>query len=403
MRALCIPIFILVIVITAYSQGDEIVINNASFEDIPHKGGARPDQGIRGWYDCGEIQFPRETSPDIHPINAWEVNTPPSEGRTYLGMVIRDNDSWESLSQRLKQPLEDGKCYKFSIDLSRSAYYVSASRVTQNIENYTEPAVLRIWGGTGVCGRHELLAESSTVSNNEWQTYTFEFEPGRDVNYFTIEAFYEVPVLVPYNGHILVDNASVIQQIPCDGDNIFAVEEVRKADTKKSSDKSEVKKSTNTSVTKEVDEVAKDPMVAESKKPKLLQELDGAKVKKGQTIRIENLYFEANESSITENSHEVLDEVFDFLQSNRNIVVEIGGHTNTIPLPEDCDILSSNRAKEVATYLVRKGISPKRIQYKGYGKRQPIIKNDRYDLSARQKNQRVEIKILSLTYSESTG
>ena len=98
-----------------------------------------------------------------------------------------------------------------------------------------------------------------------------------------------------------------------------------------------------------------------------------------------------------------LDEVFDFLQSNRNIVVEIGGHTNTIPLPEDCDILSSNRAKEVASYLVRKGISPKRIQYKGYGKRQPIIKNDRYDLSARQKNQRVEIKILSLTYSESTG
>lgn len=403
MRATLICFLLFVSVSLAYTQDDELILNNPSFEDIPHKGGAQPDQGIRGWYDCGEIQFPRETSPDIHPINAWEVNTPASEGRTYLGMVVRDNDSWESLSQRLKQPIEEGKCYRFSIDLSRSSYYVSASRITRNIENYTEPAVLRIWGGTGVCGRHELLAESSTVANNEWQTFEFEFEPSRDVNYFTLEAFYEVPVLIPYNGHLLLDNASVIEQIPCDGDNLFAVEEVRKTKSAPNPKPAPATKETpqvqEEIVTGYIEDVTDEP----TKKPKVLEALDATKVKKGQTIRIENLYFDANESSITDDSYEVLDEIYDFLQGNRNIVIEIGGHTNTIPESKDCDVLSSNRAKEVAGYLVRKGVSPKRLKYKGYGKRKPIIKNDKYDLSARAKNQRVEIKILSLTYSEATG
>ncbi len=379
---------------------DEIVLNNPSFEEIPHKGGGASDLGIRGWYDCGEIQFPRETAPDIHPINAWDVEMPSSDGRTYLGMVVRDNDSWESVSQRMKQPLEEGKCYRFSVDLARSIYYVSGSRVTQQLENYTEPAVLRIWGGTGVCGRQELLGESTVIDNNAWETFEFEFEPGRNVNYFTLEAFYEVPVLIPYNGHVLLDNATTIEQIPCDDDEIFAVEEIKKEESKKNTERAIDRPK------KVEEEIAAAPVVEstpEPRKAKLLTALDGATVKKGQTIRIENLYFAADSSKIESESYDVLEEVYDFLRDNRNIVVEIGGHTSTVPSHQYCNRLSSDRAKEVAFYLARMGISPKRLKYKGYGKRQPIVKNDKYDMEARQMNQRVEIKILSLDYSEATG
>jgi len=111
-------------------QSAEIEINNPSFEGIPHKGGGIFSIGIRGWYDCGNLQFRQESPPDLHPINAWEVTKQPSDGRTYLGMVVRDNDSWESLSQRLTIPIEEGKCYAFDIELARSKFYVSGSHLT---------------------------------------------------------------------------------------------------------------------------------------------------------------------------------------------------------------------------------------------------------------------------------
>ena len=76
-------------------------------------------------------------------------------------------------------------------------------------------------------------------------------------------------------------------------------------------------------------------------------------------------------------------------------MVEIGGHTNGIPEHAYCDRLSTQRAKAVAEYLVRRGIKQGRLKYKGYGKRQPVATNKTPD--GRKRNQRVEIKILSLS------
>ena len=199
------------------AQYDDIIeLRNASFEGIPHKGVPSDNNiGIKGWYDCGELQFRNESPADLHPIRAWEVELGPSEGKTYLGLVVRDNDSWESVSQRLPAPLELGKCYSFSIDMSRSPYYVSHSRVTQRVVNYTEPAVLRIWGGSSVCGLKELLAESAVIKNNDWKTFDFKISPKENIEFLTFEAFYKTPIKYPYNGHILVDNASPIQMVEC--------------------------------------------------------------------------------------------------------------------------------------------------------------------------------------------
>ena len=134
--------------------------------------------------------------------------------------------------------------------------------------------------------------------------------------------------------------------------------------------------------------------IVEAKPEKLLDQLDRDKIRKGQTIRIKNLYFEADTSSIDKDSYEVLNEVFEFLKENKEIIVEIGGHTNGLPKHNYCDKLSTERAREVASYLIRKGISPNRVEFKGYGKRKPIASN--MTKEGRVKNQRVEIKILSL-------
>ena len=129
-------------------------------------------------------------------------------------------------------------------------------------------------------------------------------------------------------------------------------------------------------------------------KPKILPDLDIAKIKVGQTLQLNKLYFQADSSAMTDASFDVLEEVYEFMAENVNVFIEIGGHTNNIPPHEYCDKLSSSRAKTVASFLHSKGIEPSRISYKGYGKRSPIASND--SKSGRRKNQRVEIKILRL-------
>lgn len=129
-------------------------------------------------------------------------------------------------------------------------------------------------------------------------------------------------------------------------------------------------------------------------KEKILPDLDISKVTVGQTLRINKLFFEADSSVVDEKSFEVMDEIFEFLVDNPEVVIEIGGHTNNIPSHKYCDRLSSARSKECAEYLYNQGISEDRISYKGYGKRKPIASNE--SLAGRKRNQRVEIKILQI-------
>lgn len=389
------------------SQNEEIFLNNPSFEDMPHQGGGPFDIGIRGWYDCGAIQFPDETPPDIHPIDFWLVTHPPQDGNTYLGMVIRDNDSWESVSQRLSRPLKAGMCYEISAYMARSLRYLSGSKELMQKENkavlvnYTEPAVLRIWGGTGVCGRQELLVESNPIRTRNWQQYAFKLEPNRDYNYITFEGFYEVPVLFPYNGHILLDNVSSIVEIPCDESIAIEIpveEEVQPSGPAIPADKAprEAKSSNNDIAFPTLRQTITAPLHAPPSNPQAVSGLGYNKIKKGQVIRIENLYFEMDKSVILEESHKELDLIHKFLDKHNGVVVEIGGHTNTVPKQDYCLVLSENRARAIADYLIEKGIAEHRIKYKGYGKSRPIIYDDKFDMKARRKNQRVEIKILEL-------
>ena len=133
---------------------------------------------------------------------------------------------------------------------------------------------------------------------------------------------------------------------------------------------------------------------AEIKKEKYIPELDISKVGVGQTLRINELSFEADSTVLNPESFEILDEVYEFLTLHQNVVVEIGGHTNTIPPHEYCDQLSTERARSVAEYITNRGINASRISYKGYGKREPLTESR--SSSARKKNQRVEVKILAL-------
>ncbi len=383
-RSIFLIFFSTLFIATQLSGQDEpIRLANPSFEGTPAAG----DAGVKlpdGWYDCG---FPGESPPDIHPkdgAGAFQVTKAAFHGKTYLGLVVRDNDTWEMVSQRLSSSLLSGKCYEFSISLARSAVYVSASRMTNEPMNYATPVKLRIWGGTGYCSRMELLAESGLVVNDRWIGFDFRFEPKQTHTYIVLEAFYKTPTPFPYNGNLLIDNASDIIPVPCS----VVTPEVSPP----------IAKSNNGANPPVVKQPRVDTPAVKKPTPSILPELDNpARLTKGQTIRMDKdmLYFPADSSSITSKTIPVLTEVYTFLATNPNIIVEIGGHTNGTPSHEYCDKLSTERAKAIVDYLASKGIPRKRLQYKGYGKRNPIDSNT--TAVGRKRNQRVEIKILSTT------
>jgi len=392
-------------------NAQEINLVNPSFEGEPS-----PAATPSGWVDCG---MSGETPPDTHPApllqrDYFGVVTPAQHGQTYMGLVVRDNDTWERVAQKLNQPLAGGQCYKFNMQLASSPSYLSMSKTVGRTVEFNEPIVLRLWAAHDYCEQGELLDETEGIDHADWREYNFEFTPTKAYRYFMIEAFYKTPVLFPYRGNILVDNCSPI--VACNLDmpttEPIASAELdkpkvnvppKKDPPKKNPPKKDPPKKDPVVSQKPAPPVKKDPVVNykppvapsnnNQAKPKIIPDLNSTIIE-GQKIRVEQLYFAADSSKINSDSYAALDEIYSFLRQNSNISVEIGGHTNGLPDHDWCDAMSKKRAEAVAGYLKSRGIDQSRIMAKGYGKREPIASNSSQE--GRKKNQRVEIKILSL-------
>lgn len=379
---------------------ETIVIDNGSFEDVPRQGGKNFQVDIKGWFDCGRIRFPNDTPPDIHPGGFWENNLQAIDGNTYLGLVVRDDDSYEGVAQRLSKPLEAGQCYEFSVHLAKSPTYLSGSKSMGDPKimlPYTRAAVLRVWGGTGFCSDKELLAETQSIDHSDWKKYDFSFKPRAEYRYIMLEVYYKTPVLMPYNGHILVDKLTDLNKVVCP-DQKSVAQVSGKASSLPPHKRNRIEESVSKSSAKTSDSNAIKPSFSKptmvDNKRKILEELDPKKIKAGSTIEIKNLYFKADSTNFTDESREVLDEIADFLLENSTIKLEVGGHSNGVPPADYCDRLSTDRAKSVYEYLVSKGVSESKLTYKGYGKR--YRKASDATAEGRRKNQRVELKVTSV-------
>ena len=195
-------------------------LTNPSFEDTPQH--SKPPIG---WFYCGAAG---ESPPDVHPSGMFNVSHDPFDGETYVGMVTRDNETWEGLGQRLDKSLRANTCYTFNLHATRSGTYSSYSKLTRRPASYTEPIVLRIWGGNYNCEEKELLAISDKIVDTSWQAYTFILRPKLEHTHFFIEAFYNSDGNdFPYNGNVLIDNASPIIPANCEtGEPLLEIEQL---------------------------------------------------------------------------------------------------------------------------------------------------------------------------------
>jgi outer membrane protein OmpA-like peptidoglycan-associated protein/tetratricopeptide (TPR) repeat protein len=113
----------------------------------------------------------------------------------------------------------------------------------------------------------------------------------------------------------------------------------------------------------------------------------------GETMILNNIFFESGSSSILNQSKPELNKVMELLNSNPKMRIEVGGHTDNIGNDLSNVTLSEQRAKSVMNYLIEKGITATRIEAKGFGKSKPVADNSTE--AGRSKNRRTEFKVLS--------
>lgn len=108
-------------------------------------------------------------------------------------------------------------------------------------------------------------------------------------------------------------------------------------------------------------------------------------------IILRGVHFGFDSAKLTPQGRAVLDQHVGVLKKERNITVEIAGHTDATG-PEDYNKdLSERRAKSVMEYIISKGIPPDRLRTLGYGESDPIASN--ITREGRAANRRVEFRI----------
>lgn len=107
---------------------------------------------------------------------------------------------------------------------------------------------------------------------------------------------------------------------------------------------------------------------------------------------LRNIFFERNSYRLDSISTVELQALATYLAEHAAMRVEIGGHTDSdigaLPNQE----LSQARAQVVVNWLVRHGISPDRLEAKGYGDTRPVMPND--NTEHKGQNRRTEIRVL---------
>ncbi len=117
------------------------------------------------------------------------------------------------------------------------------------------------------------------------------------------------------------------------------------------------------------------------------------KVRKGEFMRMYNVFYDTDSWELLESSMPELRHLLEFLRINNNVVIEIGGHTDSDGSDDHNQKLSEKRAGSVREFLIRMGIDGKRIFTHGYGEASPVA--DNITPAGKRLNRRTEITILS--------
>ena len=105
-------------------------------------------------------------------------------------------------------------------------------------------------------------------------------------------------------------------------------------------------------------------------------------------LATEKVKFRTSSATINDESLPILDQIADIMNYHPNYHLTINGYTDNSGDSADNQHLSMRRARRCYKYLVSRGVSLNRMEFKGYGETNPVASNSSED--GRQLNRRVE-------------
>lgn len=379
-----ISLFLLSPLCGAMGQVSSNLVFNPSFEDYVDCPKKIESKGVltvvEGWYQ------PTAGSADYYNRCATrECGVPqnklgyqmPHSGNGYCGIYCSKNEYREYLQTELREPLKAGVRYRVSfhvclsenstVAVSTIGALFTSDRISDTAKNILMKKSQRSLGSLvnqviSTSYSPQVVSDRILADTAEWMEIGGEFIAEGGELFLTIGNFFDVAHsgIAEYDwlsqmltgSYYYIDDVSVIQ-----------VSE----DTPSIPDTQELKSSAI---------------------PATQQTLSV-----GSTLVLHDIYFQFDRSVILQQSYKELTRLLELMQDNPKLRIEIGGHTDDKGSVEYNRKLSESRAKAVVDYLTSKGIDPKRLSYRGYGKSKPIEDNSTEE--GRSKNRRVEIKVLS--------
>lgn len=340
----------------------------------------QPTAGSADYYNvCGS----RECGVPKNKLGIQEAHL----GDGFCGIYCSKTDYREYLQTQLREPLSAGRMYRVSFYLSLSEYSSGAvatvgalftadrvgdtSRsvlmnkevrrlapgVVQTVASYFEPQVVNDYDRVLTDTKGWMQVSGVFVAQGGERFMTIgNFYPASQSNVIDLDS---LTYLLP-GAYYYIDDVSVVCLDCSDTVSVAAVEDTMR-------------------------------MESPSVRPSLH---DGSSLEVGSTIVLHNIFFDFDKAVLLQQSYYELQQLLTILRDYPTMKIEIRGHTDGHGSVDYNQRLSENRAKAVVDYLVSKGVDVKRLQYKGFGKSQPIDTNATDE--GRARNRRVEFKVISL-------
>ena len=358
-----------------FSQVPENMVYNPSFEehrDCPqHIEALGVMQEVDAWWQptAGSSDYfnscgGRECSVPLNKLGSQSARS----GEAYCGIYCSRDQYREYLQTRLKTPLIAGKRYRISFWVSLSeksphaATTLGALFTKECIEDSTLGIVMKRevidlgdQGSQSIAVYFEPQVVNSRerplTDTKEWMEVSGEFTAEGGEEFLTIGNFF------PFNKSRIVPTRD--GQTPLHGAYYY------------------------------VDDVSVTCIEQEPVELEVSAEVPEV----GEVILLENLYFAFDKSEVLQQSYNELVKLKELLERNPGMTIELRGHTDNLGTVEHNQRLSESRAKAVVDHLVSMGIDKSRLSWKGFGKSEPVADNS--TAAGRQKNRRVEYKVLS--------
>ena len=182
------------------------LLKNGSFET----GVAGASLVAKDWYSCGTKGY---TPPNLHntknitPI--FKVYTLAQDGEQFISLVTRANQSVECVGQIFERNLISDSTYHLEIYLNSSESFESRTSIkSTETASFNTAADLEVYGLTNT-GQYILLDVYEDIKHYNWKKYTTTFQALKDFAAIEFRAYFTFDQLLPYNGHILIDNITL--------------------------------------------------------------------------------------------------------------------------------------------------------------------------------------------------